>query len=165
MLRVCVACMEGYRSAWKKMNKNSDTEGVNEKLVQITNIHSFRLATTGKQVRCVAWVGVSNARRYTQKSDGSTRNMYRCKQGWKGRVSQGTKNNVSRHTSKPRRNPPRESIRCLLSCHASCQRTLCRSGGILGRPIWIVPTGSVRPANRRVRMRLGSILSKSGVTR
>src|SRR5260370_39688386 len=101
--RVCAAWIEGYRSGRKKMNKNSDTEGGNEKLVQITNIHSFRLATTGKQVRCIAWVGVSNARRHTQKSDGSTRNMYRCKQGWKGRVSQGTTKNVSRHTTKVRR--------------------------------------------------------------
>src|SRR5258708_1794052 len=110
--------MEGYRSAWKKMNKNSDTEGVNEKLVQITNIHSFRLATTGKQVRCVAWVGVSKDRRYAKRSDGRTRNRYRSKQGRKGRVSQGTTNNVSRYTSRPRTNPPRESIRCLLSSHA-----------------------------------------------
>jgi hypothetical protein len=30
VLGVCVVCMEGYRRAWKKMGKNSDTETVIE---------------------------------------------------------------------------------------------------------------------------------------
>ena len=62
---------------------------------------------------------------------------------------------LPRHASKPQTGPPREGNQRLLSCHASCQRAPCRSGGILGRPIWIVPTGSDQPANRRIRMRHG----------
>lgn len=73
----------------------------------------------------------------------------------KRRVNHGTKNNVPRHASKPQKGLPREWNRRLLSYHASCQRALCRSGGILGRPTSIVPTASDQPTNRLIRMRRG----------